>query len=176
MQLIRNPNFLILDEPTNDLDIQTLQLLEDFLMQFAGCLIIVSHDRCFLDKLADHVFVFAGNGKIKDYYGNYSDYYRLKLAEERKEKLKLRPAKPEREETKTVTEKRNKPSYKQKVEYETLEKEIEVLEIEKAAILAKMSSGIDDIVEITKLSQRFSLAEKTIEEKTDRWIMLSGLM
>ena len=176
MQLIRNPNFLILDEPTNDLDIQTLQLLEDFLMQFEGCLIIVSHDRCFLDKLADHVFVFAGNGKIKDYYGNYSAYYKQKLAEERKKKLKLRPVRPEREEIKVVSESRNKPTYKQKLEFETLEKEIEALEIEKSNILTLMSSGIDDIAEITKLSEQFSLTEKSIEEKTDRWITLSGLM
>jgi ABC transport system ATP-binding/permease protein len=176
MQLIRNTNFLILDEPTNDLDIQTLQLLEDFLMQFEGCLILVSHDRCFLDKLADHVFVFTGNGKIKDYYGNYSDYYRLKLAEERKEKLKQRPAKPETEKSKALSETHNKPTYKQKLEFEKLEIEIEALEIEKSNILALMSSGLDDIDEITKLSQQFSLTEKTIEEKTDRWIDLSGLM
>jgi len=176
MQLIRNPNFLILDEPTNDLDIQTLQLLEDFLMQFEGCLIIVSHDRCFLDKLADHVFVFSGNGKIKDYYGNYSAYYRQKLAEERKSKLKLRPVKAEPEKTKTVSETRQKPSYKQKLEYETLEKEIEALEIEKSKILVLMSSGLDDIAEITKLSERFSLTEQAIEEKTNRWITLSTHM
>ena len=82
MQLLKNPNFLILDEPTNDLDIYTLNLLEDFLVNFGGCLLVVSHDRYFMDKLVDHVFVFEGNGKIKDYYGNYTEYYRIKLAEE----------------------------------------------------------------------------------------------
>ena len=175
MQLIRNPNFLILDEPTNDLDIQTLQLLEDFLMLFEGCLIIVSHDRCFLDKLVDHVFVFGENGKIKDYYGNYSAYYKQKLAEERRNKLKLRPAKVEIEESKPINTVK-KPSFKQKQEYEALEKEIEILEIEKANVLDLMSSGIEDMTEIRLLSGRFAEIERIIDKKTDRWMALGELM
>jgi ABC transport system ATP-binding/permease protein len=173
--LIRNPNFLILDEPTNDLDIQTLQLLEDFLMLFEGCLIIVSHDRCFLDKLVDHVFVFGENGKIKDYYGNYSAYYKQKLAEERRNKLKLRPAKVEIEESKPINTVK-KPSFKQKQEYEALEKEIEILEIEKANVLDLMSSGIEDMTEIRLLSGRFAEIERIIDKKTDRWMALGELM
>ena len=175
MQLIRNPNFLILDEPTNDLDIQTLQLLEDFLMQFEGCLIIVSHDRCFLDKLVDHVFVFGENGKIKDYYGNYSAYYKQKLAEERSSKLKLRPAKGKPEESKPVNTAK-KPTFKQKQEYEALELGIETLEAEKTIVLEQMSSGIDDRTEIRRLSDRFSEIERLINEKTDRWMTLEELM
>ena len=175
MQLIRNPNFLILDEPTNDLDIQTLQLLEDFLMQFEGCLIIVSHDRCFLDKLVDHVFVFGENGKIKDYYGNYSAYYKQKLAEERSSKLKLRPAKGKPEESKPVNTAK-KPTFKQKQEYEALELGIETLEAEKTIVLEQMSSGIDDRTEIRRLSDRFAEIERLINEKTDRWMTLEELM
>lgn len=175
MQLIRNPNFLILDEPTNDLDIQTLQLLEDFLMQFEGCLIIVSHDRCFLDKLVDHVFVFGENGMIKDYYGNYSAYYKQKLAEERSSKLKLRPAKNKPEESKPVNNAK-KPTFKQKQEYEALELGIETLEAEKTIVLEQMSSGIDDRTEIRRLSDRFAEIERLINEKTDRWMTLEELM
>lgn len=175
MQLIRNPNFLILDEPTNDLDIQTLQLLEDFLMQFEGCLLIVSHDRYFLDKLVDHVFVFGENGKIKDYYGNYSTYYKQKLADERSIKMKLRPAKLEREENMSINTVK-KPSFKQKQEYELLEHEIETLEIEKTNVVYLMSSGIQDMAEIRRLSNRFAEIESLIDEKTDRWMSLGELM
>lgn len=175
MQLIRNPNFLILDEPTNDLDIHTLQLLEDFLLQFEGCLIIVSHDRCFLDKLVDHVFVFGENGKIKDYYGNYSTYYKQKLAEERTRKLKLRPAKVGFEESQPINTFK-KPSFKQKQEYKALEQEIEILEIEKANVLDLMSSGMGVMTEITRLSERFAEIERLIDEKTDRWMAIGDLM
>jgi ABC transport system ATP-binding/permease protein len=175
MQLIRNPNFLILDEPTNDLDIQTLQLLEDFLMQFEGCLIIVSHDRCFLDKLVDHVFVFGNKGKIKDYFGNYTSYYKQKLAEERSQKLKLRPAKVVVEESKPESIVK-KPSFKQKQEYDALEQAIEILETEKASVLHLMSSGLDDMNEIRRLSDRFAEIERVIDEKTDRWMTLGELM
>lgn len=175
MQLLKRPNFLILDEPTNDLDVFTLTLLEDFLLQYEGCLVIVSHDRYFMDKLVDHVFVFEGNGKIKDYYGNYTDYYRLKVKEEKKlrlqEKSEKKDALPAKQEVKTS----NKPTYKQQKEYESLTAEIENLEVEKQQVLEKMNSGTADSAELMTLSKRFAEIEKLLKEKEDHWLELSEL-
>ena len=175
MQLLKNPNFLILDEPTNDLDIHTLNLLEDFLMNFEGCLLVVSHDRFFMDKIVDHVFVFEGNGKVKDYYGNYSDFYRLKMAEEAlaaKQKLQAiaRPVK----ETDTSA-KSKKPSYKEKTEFEALDREIQLLETMKHEVLDKMNSGNCSPEELENLSRNYQETENILEEKTNRWLELSEL-
>lgn len=175
MQLLKNPNFLILDEPTNDLDIHTLNLLEDFLMNFGGCLLIVSHDRYFMDKLVDHVFVFEGDGKIKDYYGNYTDFYRLKLAEEAKaaRQKTITTSKPVKE---VVSDnKPKKPTYKEKTEFEALEAEIPKLEAEKESIIEKMNSGAYSPSEFEEVAKTYATIEKEIELKTDRWLELSVL-
>jgi len=170
--LIKNPNFLLLDEPTNDLDISTLQILEDFLLDFKGCLMIVSHDRFFLDKLVDHVFVFEGNGRIKDYYGNYTGYYRQKLLEE-SAKSQNKIEKPKREKPKDAVK---KPSYKQKLEYESLEDEIQSLETEKSEIINRLNSGKENMETLHELSIRFGEIEKLIDEKTIRWMELSEII
>lgn len=175
MQLLKNPNFLILDEPTNDLDIHTLNLLEDFLMNFEGCLLIVSHDRYFMDKIVDHVFVFEGSGKVKDYYGNYTAYYRLRMEEEAAAlRLKSPPApKPTKENTlQTGT---RKPTFKEKSEFEGLGKEIELLESTKAGILEKMNSGNCTPEELEALSRNYQETENSLEEKSNRWLELSEL-
>jgi len=174
MQFLRQPNFLILDEPTNDLDVFTLTLLEDFLLSYPGCLIIVSHDRYFMDKLVDHVFVFEGNGLIKDYYGNYSEYYREKMAEEQDLKSKQKQDKELKSEPR-VKELSKKPTFKQQKEYEALTKEIETLETEKLEVLEKMNSGSSSTSELQVLSVRYVELEKLLEEKENKWLELAEL-
>lgn len=168
--LIKNPNFLILDEPTNDLDIATLNLLEDYLLRFEGCLLIVSHDRYFLDRLVDHVFVFRAPGDIKDFPGNYTSY-RLQVASRKtnskpKEKAE-KPRKSSQEKEKT------KLTYKEQQEFASLEKEIELLEKEKATLLAEMNSGELAADRLLASSERFSEVENLLNTKTDRWLELS---
>jgi len=175
MQLLKNPNFLILDEPTNDLDIHTLNLLEDFLINFNGCLLVVSHDRFFMDKLVDHVFVFEGNGKVKDYYGNYTDYYRIKLAEEAKAARQKSVTVPKPAKEITSDNKSRKPSYKEKTEFEKLEADIAALETEKEALLQRMNSGTCSPSDFEEVARNFSKIEQLISEKTDRWLELSVL-
>ncbi len=176
MQLLKNPNFLILDEPTNDLDIHTLNLLEDFLINFEGCLLVVSHDRYFMDKLVDHVFVFEGNGAIKDYYGNYTEYYRIKLAEEAAEQRKQSHTQVQQKKSKeTEGPKVKKPTYKETKEYEELERDIQFLEDQKQAIMDKMNSGTCSPDELGTLANDYGEMEKLIDVKTNRWIELSDL-
>lgn len=169
--LMKNPNFLILDEPTNDLDIATLNVLEDFLSDFPGCLIVVSHDRYFLDNLVDHVFVFEGNGKIKDFPGNYSDYQQKKLAEKQLEKKeeKLTAAKIQ----KPVTTEKKKLSFKEKKEFEALEKELGILENQKTEALEQLNSGQLTPDELLEVSAAYAQLEKKIEDKENRWLDLS---
>src|ERR1035437_5992737 len=174
MKFLRQPNFLILDEPTNDLDVFTLTLLEDFLLSYSGCLIIVSHDRYFMDKLVEHVFVFEGNGLIKDYYGNYSEYYREKLAEEQDLKSKQKQEKDSKSEQR-VKEVSKKPTFKQQKEYEALTIEIEKLETEKSEVLEKMNSGSSSTDELNILSIRYVALEKLLEEKENKWLELAEL-
>jgi ATP-binding cassette subfamily F protein uup len=175
LQLIKNPNFLILDEPTNDLDIQTLQVLEEFLMDFTGCLLIVSHDRFLLDKLCDHVFVFEGKGRIKDFYGNYTQYYQSRIKEEKQLKLQQslveKPLKPDKEKKVSI-----KPSYKQLKEFEGLESIIRQLEEEKDKVLQKLNSGSASIGELNTLSVRYNELEVDIEGKTLQWMELGELI
>lgn len=173
MQLLKNPNFLILDEPTNDLDIYTINMLEDFLLNFEGCLLVVSHDRYFMDKLVEHVFVFEGDAKIKDYYGNYTEYYKLKIAEEAQASKKLSDT-PKKTREVTV-EKSKKPSYKERKEYETLEQEIQFLEEQKLAIMDKMNSGACTPQELEQMAKDYDVMDKLVEQKTDRWLELSTL-
>jgi len=174
MVLIKNPNFLILDEPTNDLDIQTLNALEDFLIDFKGCLIIISHDRYFLDNLTDHLFVFEGDGKIKDFPGNYTDY----AFQKKKEASKLKKAeKPKPQPAKIVTADNTgrKLSYKESRELEMLDKEISTLEIEKKMLLEKLNGGEGSAEEFAQYGKRYNEIEKLLEEKTDRWLGLSDI-
>ena len=166
--LLKNPNFLILDEPTNDLDIVTLNVLEDYLNNFKGCLIVVSHDRYFLDKVVNTLFVFEGDGQIKNFPGNYTVYMTEKEDDKPKEN-----ARPEKIDTR---EKRKKNfSYKLKMEYETIEKEIQALNEEKRQIEQKLSGEISDIEQITKLSKRMEEISQLQDEKEMRWLELEEI-
>ncbi|HNW67392.1 MAG TPA: ABC-F family ATP-binding cassette domain-containing protein [Bacteroidales bacterium] len=170
--LMRNPNFLILDEPTNDFDIDTLNKLEDLLYHYKGCLLIVSHDRWFMNKIVDHLFVFDGDGKIKDFYGNYTDY---KLAKDKALRLSRRQekeAKPVEGKPKTQRVS-NRLTYSEKKEFEGLEPAIEVLEKEKASLLQKMNSGAGSSDDLMQWSVRYQEVENDLDEKTLRWIELS---
>ena len=172
--LMANPNFLILDEPTNDLDIYTLQILEQFLQTYKGCLVIVSHDRSFMDHIVDHLLVFEGNGKIRDYHSNYTTYRIMKSQQQRETLLQQRIEKPKYERRKS--EKR-KPTYKEQKEYEALTAEIEVLTAEKAELEAKLSSGdLTDPNEITHASTRIGALIEILDEKEMRWLELDELM
>lgn len=172
--LMKKPNFLILDEPTNDLDIITLEILEDYLSKFKGCVIIVSHDRFFMDKTVDHIFVFEGNGIIKDFPGNYSDYRDWKTQQEKELNKKNRDLntnnKPNAEWKQR--EKSNKMTFKEKKEFETLETELVALNEEKKQIESVFQSGIDSN-EIVKLSNRYEELKSIIDEKELRWLELS---
>ena len=168
--LMHNPNFLILDEPTNDLDIATLNVLEDFLSGFQGCLIVVSHDRYFLDNLVEHIFVFEGEGKIKNFPGNYTEYQIKKTEEELSDKKAERTLiKPVPAETREKT----KLSYNEQKEYELLEKEIAALEKEKGSLLDKLNSGTQSADELQRISELFRETEKLLEIKENRWLALS---
>ncbi|HNI10018.1 MAG TPA: ABC-F family ATP-binding cassette domain-containing protein [bacterium] len=165
--LIKNPNFLILDEPTNDLDLITLSVLEEFLLHFQGCLLIVSHDRYFMDRLVDHIFVFEGDGVIRDFIGNYGED---REAERVKETVKDTPAE------KIIvkdTNKKTKLSYKEKIEFENLEKEIAALEKEKNELENKLNRGSADYIELQKWSERLSVISQTLDEKSMRWLELA---
>lgn len=171
MTLMQNPNFLLLDEPTNDLDIFTLNILEDFISHFNGCVMFISHDRFFIDKLADHIFVFEGKGKIKDYYGSYSTYRRNKEKQEQAHKRKLAAEKPKPDFIKLKNSKTGL-SYKEKNEFESLENEISKLEEEKAGILDKLNKGEGKAEEMVQWSVRYAEIEALIEVKTLRWMEL----
>ena len=171
--LLRNPNFLILDEPTNDFDIDTLNLLEDFLYNFKGCLLIVSHDRWFMDKLVDHLFIFNGDGNIKDFYGNYTEY---RLDKEKALKIERRLARAEKSaEAKPVgrAQNPNKLTYKEKKEMEALEPEITQLEEEKKQLLDQMNSGEGTSEQLMQWGQRYQEVSETLDEKSMRWLELS---
>lgn len=173
--LMSNPNFLVLDEPTNDLDIETLQVLEEYLSEFKGCVIVVSHDRYFMDKVVDHIFVFNGDGDIKDFPGNYTEYRdwrdeeRATAAKEAAaQAAKTTPAKQSHR-----TEEKRKLTFKEKREYEALETEIFQLEEEKAAIEEAMSSGTLSTADLLEKSARIQQVLELIDEKTIRWLELS---
>jgi len=173
MVLMQNPNFLILDEPTNDLDIFTLMMLEEFLLQYKGCLLLVSHDRSFMDNLVDHIFVFEENGIVKDYHSTYTEYTRKKILKEKQLKAETKKEEKPVERSKTTS---NKPTYKQKQEYELLEKEISELETEKEKIFNLMNEGSSDVSLLTQWSERVGEIIKLIDEKSNRWIELSEIM
>ena len=178
--LMKNPNFLILDEPTNDLDIMTLNVLEDYLQNFKGCVIVVSHDRYFMDKVVDHLLVFHGQANVQDFPGNYTDYrlYReMKQQQERKEKeqaAKQQANKPAENKNQNSTRAR-KLTYKEQKELEQLTADIETLEAEKATITEELSSGTLQGQELVDKSQRIGDIDKELDEKTERWMELSEL-
>lgn len=173
--LMANPNFLVLDEPTNDLDIETLQVLEEYLCDFKGCVIIVSHDRYFMDKVVDHVFVFNGNGDIKDFPGNYTDYREWRAEEKaaaaREAAEKAAKSTPPKQNYRTET--KCKLTFKERKEYESLEEEIMALEEEKADIEQAMSSGTLDSSSLLEKSKRIQQVIEAIDTKTMRWLELS---
>ena len=173
--LMANPNFLVLDEPTNDLDIETLQVLEEYLRDFKGCVIVVSHDRYFMDKVVDHIFVFNGNADIKDFPGNYTEY-RDWREEEKAAALKeaaAKAAKAAPTKQNYRTESKRKLSFKEQREYEALESEISALESEKSAIELELCSGVLDNDTLLKKSVRIQELINLIDEKTMRWLELS---
>ena len=171
--LMRNPNFLVLDEPTNDLDIVTLQVLEEYLQNFKGCVIVVSHDRYFMDKVVDHLLVFKGQGDIRDFPGNYSDYRDWKLAKAEHEK---EAAKPKEEKTQRVRlNEKHRMTFKERKEFEQLEKEIAALEEEKKQIEEALCSGTLSVDELTEKSKRLPLLNDELDEKTMRWLELSEI-
>lgn len=175
--LMRNPNFLVLDEPTNDLDIQTLEVLEEYLQDFPGCVIIVSHDRFFMDKIVDHLLVFRGEGEIKDFPGNYTQFrewesLKPKELADNKNNSSDTEKKEKRE---FVGEQRRKKTYKEKCEFERLEKEIAALEEEQKSIEEALCSGTLPIDELIEKSKRLPILKDELEEKEMRWFELSEI-
>ncbi|SFS41580.1 ABC-F family ATP-binding cassette domain-containing protein [Lutibacter maritimus] len=168
--LIQNPNFLILDEPTNDLDIVTLNVLENFLLDFPGCLLVVSHDRYFMDKIVDHLFIFRGDGNVEDFPGNYTDF---RVYEDSKPKDEEPVLIEKATDTRQKSEPKAKLSYKEKMEFDAIEGDIEKLTKEKAAIEAKFLDGSLDGDEINKLSIQLQELSNKIDAKEERWLELS---
>ena len=172
--LVSNPNFLILDEPTNDLDLLTLQKLEDFLQTYKGCLLVVSHDRYFLDQTVDQLFVFEGDGKVKGFMGNYSQYHDYLEEKNKEEKREQAAQKQESRVEKPATERKRKRSYKEEKEYEQLAKDIEALENEKAELTTKMQEQLD-YQELDRLGKRMNEITELIDEKEMRWLELDEI-
>ena len=185
--LMRNPNFLVLDEPTNDLDIQTLQVLEEYLQDFAGCVIVVSHDRYFMDKVVDHLLVFKGEGEIQDFPGNYTQYREWSRLQTKEEEASAKgksaanaPAKMENNAAGTAKrdasfENKRKMTYKEKREYEQLAKEIEALEAEQKQLEEALCSGTLSVDELTEKSKRLPLIKDELDEKEMRWLELAEI-
>jgi ATP-binding cassette subfamily F protein uup len=174
--LMRNPNFLVLDEPTNDLDIKTLQILEDYLQNFPGCVIVVSHDRYFMDKIVDHLLIFHGNGEVQDFPGNYTQYREWKKLQSKAEEVsssKFQVSGSKGTAASYRNDTRRRLSYKEKQEFQQLERDIEALTLEKAAAEEALSSGTLSVEEITKLSERFQVVTQQLDEKEMRWLELS---
>lgn len=173
--LMQNPNFLVLDEPTNDLDIQTLEVLEEYLQDFPGCVIIVSHDRFFMDKIVDHLLVFRGNGEVKDFPGNYSQYREWESLKPKENTTKTQTDTEKKKTREFVGEQHRKKTYKEKCEFERLEKEMALLESEQKEIEDALCSGTLSIEELTEKSKRLPTLKEEIEEKEMRWLELSEL-
>ena len=171
--LMRNPNFLVLDEPTNDLDIKTLQVLEEYLQDFPGCVIIVSHDRYFMDKVVDHLLVFKGGGEVQDFPGNYTQYRQWSQLSSQAESKVVPVEKKEKPAYRNET--KRKLTYKEKTEFEQLGKDIAALESEQAEIEAQLSSGTLSVAEITEKSKRLPMLKDELDEKSMRWLELSEI-
>ncbi|MEY3323963.1 MAG: hypothetical protein RLZ11_277, partial [Bacteroidota bacterium] len=168
--LFRNPNFLILDEPTNDLDLPTLTVLENFLLEFSGCLLIVSHDRYFMDRLVDHLFVFKGEGIIQDYPGNYSQY-RIEAQAKEENQIEKTEHVAKSEETKPIAT--SKISYKEKREFEQLGTEIETLTAAKESYSTQLNTGNLAFEELQKIAIELEKTIQQLDEKELRWLELS---
>lgn len=178
--LMQSPNFLVLDEPTNDLDIITLQILEQYLQDFHGCVIVVSHDRYFMDKVVDHLLVFNGEGDVKDFPGNYTQFREWEKLESKREDVNVKAKQEIKSSEATSNEtRRNRPAekkrltFKEKQEFEHLEKDIEALEAEKASIESALSGGSVSVEEITRMSKRLPQVNEELDEKSMRWLELS---
>jgi ATP-binding cassette subfamily F protein uup len=175
---MKSPNFLVLDEPTNDLDIVTLNVLEEYLQSFKGCVIVISHDRYFMDKVVDHLFVFHGNANVQDFPGNYTDYRlwrEMKEEQERLEKENAKKALPNPQEDRNVNRPKVKMSYKEKREFEELEKEIALLEEEKKELETLLCSGSLSADDMLKKSNRIGEIIEDLDRKELRWLELSEL-
>jgi ATP-binding cassette subfamily F protein uup len=174
--LVKNPNFLILDEPTNDLDLMTLQTLEVFLQNFAGCLLIVSHDRYFMDQVVDQLFIFEGDGKVRGFTGNYSDYRTYLDETEREQKLITNQQKENLNATKpTQSAIKKKRSFKEQKEFELLEKEIHTFELEKKQLEARLAGIGTDYIELDKVTKHIAKLIELIDEKSFRWLELDEI-
>lgn len=179
--LMRNPNFLVLDEPTNDLDIQTLQVLEEYLQDFAGCVIVVSHDRYFMDKVVDHLLVFKGEGEIQDFPGNYTQYREWSRMQAKDEAEQAKPAKSgnataENDGADANFENKRKMSYKEKREYEQLTQEIDALTEEQKKLEEELCSGNLSVEELTEKSKRLPEIKDELDEKEMRWLELAEML
>lgn len=172
--LMRNPNFLVLDELTNDLDIKTLQVLEEYLQDFPGCVIIVSHDRYFMDKVVDHLLVFKGDGEVQDFPGNYTQYRQWSQLASQTE-AKATPTEKKEKPTTYRNDTKRKLTYKEKIEFEQLENDIAALEAEQAEIEQSLSSGDLSVEEITEKSKRLPVLKDELDEKSMRWLELSEI-
>ncbi len=179
--LMQQPNFLVLDEPTNDLDIVTLQILEEYLQDFPGCVIVVSHDRYFMDKVVDHLLVFKGNGVVKDFPGNYTQYRAFSQSEKEEARSSEKVDTPKKSQaqatqrTAAATPSKRKMTFKEKREFEQLEKDIAALEAEKKAIEEALCGGTTSVDEITRLSKRLPTLNDELDEKSMRWLELSEI-
>ena len=186
---MRNPNFLVLDEPTNDLDIQTLQVLEEYLQDFAGCVIVVSHDRYFMDKVVDHLLVFKGEGEIQDFPGNYTQYRDWSRLQEKDEAEKVAATAKNAGNNNAAAndgagtakrdanfENKRKMSYKEKREYEQLTQEIEKLTDEQKKLEEALCSGTLSVEELTEKSKRLPEIKDELDEKEMRWLELSEML
>ena len=170
--LMRNPNFLVLDEPTNDLDIQTLQILEEFLSDFPGCVIVVSHDRYFTDKVVDHLLVFHGNGDVQDFPGNYTQYREWSALQDQNTQTQ---AKTKKEKKSYRNDDRRRMTFKERFEFEQLEKDIALLEEEQRLLEEQLCSGLLSAKELTEKSIRLPRLNDELDEKSMRWLELSEL-
>ncbi len=176
--LMRNPNFLVLDEPTNDLDIQTLQILEEYLQDFAGCVIVVSHDRYFMDKVVDHLLVFKGDGAIKDFPGNYTQYRQWSALQSKEEEKTEKKKNTQKTSATTEREPNSRPrrlSFKEQREMQQLEKDIEALEAEQRTLEEELCSGKLSVEELTEKSIRLPKLKEELDEKSFRWLELSEI-
>ncbi len=175
--MINNPNFLILDEPTNDLDLLTLQALEDFINDFQGCLIIVSHDRYFMDQVVDQLFVFEGNGVVRGFIGNYTNYRDALDAKAKEEKsvLPAQKAKPQNVENSSDSSRKLKRTYKEEQEYLSLEKDMKQLEAEKVQLIASMAVSHDDYLQLQQNAERIQKIDALLDVKMERWMELDEI-
>ena len=176
--LMRNPNFLVLDEPTNDLDIQTLQILEEYLQDFAGCVIVVSHDRYFMDKVVDHLLVFKGDGAIKDFPGNYTQYRQWSALQSKEEEKTEKKKNTQKTSATTEREPNSRPrrlSFKEQREMQQLERDIEALEAEQRKLEEELCSGKLSVEELTEKSIRLPKLKEELDEKSFRWLELSEI-